>query len=223
MIAIVKAHTGCVPGDVDEKMKRQRRFAGEEVDICGRWDPDSREMRALFAKRSPSIPYDWKHKFCHTSVQVICHCISLMFGAEWKPEINHKSGLFKTKCQHCIQELTPLPLHALVMVAFLLAQRGCAEEDLFGIIACLMCLLSRGANPLLGSVLSASVLYGTDPYVGCTHDILTPLQLVERIPRQHLQNWSPAVRTGWGTMGHVLRFFGESLACGHNTTYQSNK
>ncbi|OAL35869.1 hypothetical protein AYO20_04775 [Fonsecaea nubica] len=205
MIVIVKAHTSCVPGDVDEKMKSQRRFAGEEVDICGRWDADSKEIRALVARGLSRIPFDWKHKFCHTSTQVVCHCISLMFGAPWKPDIDRPSGLFKKQCQHCTLRFTLLPLHTLVMVAFLLAERGCEEEDLFGMIACLVCLLSRGANPLRSSRLSAPVLYGTDQDVCCTHKTLTPLQLVKHLPQQCLQRWTPAIRTGWIILSHVLR------------------
>lgn len=216
MMAIVKSHSNCLPGDVDERMKRQKRFAGEEVDICGRWDADSDELRALLARRIPRIPMDWKHKFCHTSAQVICHCISLMFGAPWSPNIDHASGLFKETCQHCGRELVLLPLHSLVMVAFQLAQRGCEEEDLFGIIACLLCLLSKGANPLLASNLSAAVLFGTAQDWSCSHEMLTPLGLADRIPYEHFANWSPALHTGWRLLCHVLRMSQTAMAYQRN-------
>jgi hypothetical protein len=37
MMAILKAHTSCLPSVVDDAFKKEPRFAGEEVDIYGRW------------------------------------------------------------------------------------------------------------------------------------------------------------------------------------------
>lgn len=207
MLAIIKSHTKCAPGDIDESMRREARFAGEEVDICGRWDGDSDEIRNLLSTGASKIPLSWKHKFCHTSAQVICHCINLIFGTEWSPDINHVSGLFKKVCHHssCTAELKPLPLHTVVLVAFQLAQQGCEGEDLFGIIACLLCLISKGVNPMLTADLSAPELFGSNHGYGCSHQALDPLQLANRLPPHLYSRWSPPLQTGWKLMCHVLR------------------
>lgn len=94
MIAILKGHTSCTPGQVDNAFKGQVRFSGEEVDICGRWDADSGCIRELLAKGIHRIPFQWEHKFCHTSIQTICHSIMTIWGTEHAPNINAYSGLF---------------------------------------------------------------------------------------------------------------------------------
>jgi hypothetical protein len=211
MIAILKAHTNCTPGDVDDSLKRERRFPGEEVDICGRWDADSDCIRALLARGECRIPFRWKHKFCHTSAQTICHCIGMLFGSHWRPDINTLSGLFVKRCigADCGRKLQLLPLHTLVMIAFQLAQHGCEGEDLFGIIACLLCLLGKGANPSLTSELSLTALFGpNEQSEDCDHAALDPLQLAERVPGRFVNNWSKTTRIGWQVFCLVLR-----LAC----------
>jgi hypothetical protein len=56
MISILKSHTDCLPGTVDEAFNKQKRFSGEEVDICGRWDADSAHIRTLLARGESRIP-----------------------------------------------------------------------------------------------------------------------------------------------------------------------
>lgn len=56
MIAILKAHSSCTPAIVDEAFREELRFAGEEVDICGRWDADSDCIRHLHASGNSRIP-----------------------------------------------------------------------------------------------------------------------------------------------------------------------
>ena len=56
MIAILKAHSSCSPGVVDPIFKKAKRFEGEDVDICGRWDADSGCIRQLLVKGDASIP-----------------------------------------------------------------------------------------------------------------------------------------------------------------------
>ncbi|KAL3422710.1 hypothetical protein PVAG01_06866 [Phlyctema vagabunda] len=60
MISILKAHTNCPPWTVDDNFTRSKRFMGEEVDICGRWDADSPCIRELFATGHSTIPFNWK-------------------------------------------------------------------------------------------------------------------------------------------------------------------
>lgn len=206
MIAILKSHTSCVPADVDDDMQQHRRFEGEEVDVCGRWDADSDELRALLARGEPRIPFDWKHKFCHTSVQVICHCISLLFCQHPAVDVNSSpSGLFRRKCQHCSHESKLLPLHAMVMTAILLAERGTADEDLFGMVACLLCLLRKGAKPSLKTELSVDALWGDSSSTACVHESFDAVQLADRVPADRIQNWTPGARTGWKLFCYVLR------------------
>jgi hypothetical protein len=205
MIAILKAHTSCLPVIVDDIFKREKRFAGEEVDICGRWDADSDCVRALFANGNPAIPFEWKHMFCHTSVQTICHCIGAIFALDWAPDINTPSGLFLKRCSHCGLKLQLLPLHTMILTAFHLARRGCKGETLFGILACLLCLLSYGANPLLKAHISLQALLGNEQAEECGHEELDPVELAEKIPASFVSTWSTDVRIGWQVFCHVLR------------------
>ena len=147
MITILKAHTSCVPDTVDVIFKKEKRFEGEDVDICGRWDADSDCIRTLLANGTAAIPSEWKHMFCHTSVQTISHCTGIIFGPPWGPDINTPSGLFVRRCSGCGLKLQLLPLHTLLLVGLHLARSGRTDENLFRILACLLCLLSNGANP----------------------------------------------------------------------------
>jgi hypothetical protein len=205
MLIIFKSHTSCSPSDIDENTKHGQRFEGEEVDVCGRWDADSDEVCALLARGEPRIPFDWKHKFCHTSVQVICHCINLLFGKATSPDINHPSGLFRKKCQHCRHESKLLPLHVIVVTSIILAEQGCVEEDLFGMVACLLCLLRKGANPSLKAELSVQALLEDSPSTACTHESVDAQQLADRVPASRSQSWSPRIQDGWKLICFILR------------------
>ena len=205
MITILKAHTSCLPSVVDIIFKKEKRFEGEDVDICGRWDADSDCIRTLLANGSSGIPYEWKHMFCHTSVQTICHCIGTVFGPYWSPDINTPSGLFVRRCLHCGLKLQLMPLHTLVLVGLHLSRSGCKNENLFGILACLLCLLSNGANPLLKSNLSVQALLGNEEVNECSHEELDPAELVEKVPSRLKSMWSKEISTGWQVVYSVLR------------------
>lgn len=205
MMSILKAHTSCVPHMVDHVFQKEKRFAGAEVDICGRWDADSDCVRVLLANGNPAIPFEWKHMFCHTSVQTICHCIEAIFGPPWRPDINTLSGLFLKRCLQCGQKLQLLPLHTLIVTAFHLAQHGCQDENLFGVLACLLCLLGLGANPLLKAHVSGQALLTTTQADVCDHEELDPLELTDRVPDSFTSAWSPEVIVGWKILRHVLR------------------
>ena len=205
MISILKAHTSCVPSMVDNVFRKQKRFAGEEVDICGRWDADSDCVRDLLAKGNPAIPFAWKHMFCHTSVQTICHCIETISGPSSGPDINAPSGLFLKRCSKCGLKLQLLPLHTLIVTAFHLAQHGCKGETLFGILACLLCLLGNGANPLLKAHVSGQALLTVEQADECDHEELNPLELTDKVPASFTSTWSAEVIVGWNTLRHVLQ------------------
>lgn len=204
MITILKAHTSCSPTVVDVALK-EKRFEGEEVDICGRWDADSDCARTLLANGNSHIPFEWKHMFCHTSVQTICHCIRIVFGPDWSPDINAPSGLFVRRCLHCGLKLQLLPLHTLVLVGLHLSCSGCKYETLFGILSCLLCLLSNGANPLLKANISVQALLGSEELEDCSHEEVDPAEFAEKVLIGSTSTWSREIGTGWQVICNVIR------------------
>ena len=204
MMNILKAHTSCSPAIVDAVFKKDKRFEGEDVDICGRWDADSDCFRTLLANGTPGIPFEWKHMFCHTSIQAICHGIGTIFGPNWGPDINMESGLFLKRCSHCGTKLQLLPLHTLILIGLHLAESGCKDETLFGILACLLCLLSNGAYPLLKANISMRALLNSEETEDCTHELLGPVELANKIENDLIWKWSPELATGWRVICRFL-------------------
>ena len=206
MITILKGHTSTTPGFVDHALATESRFIGEEVDICGRWDPDSECYRDLLASGRSSIPFDWKHKFCHTSAQAVCHCLDtlLFYGAREKI-LETPSGLFVRYCTDCGRKLQLLPLHTLVLTAFQLAQNGCQGEDLFGVLACLLCLLHQGADPCATAHISIAALLDIESNERCPHKELSPSDLAEQVPEAITRTWRMPARRGWYLFCLVLR------------------
>ena len=205
MITILKAHTSCLPSVVDVIFKKEKRFEGEDVDVCGRWDADSDCVRQLLANGRSTIPFEWKHMFCHTSIQSICHCMGNMYEFGGYKMFNTPSGLFLRHCLHCGLKLQLLPLHTLVLVGLHLSRSGCENENLFGILACLLCLLSRGANPLLKANLSVQDLLDNDQVNDCTHEELNPAELAEKASSTLKLTCSKEISTGWQIICNVLR------------------
>ncbi len=203
MITILKSHTSCLP-DIVDVIFRDRRFEGEEVNICGRWDADSDCIRTLLANDNSGIPFEWKHMFCHTSAQTICHCIGAVFGPRWGPDINTPSGLFVRRCSQCRLELKLLPLHTLILIGFHLSRSGCEKENLFGVLACLLCLLSNGANPVLNANISVQALLGNEEDNECNHEELDPAELAEKVTASLRAKWSRTLSTGWQVICNVL-------------------
>jgi hypothetical protein len=206
MISILKSHTSTPPGIVNERLGYQTRFAGEEVDICGRWDADSESFRALLSNGQKDVPMSWKHKFCHTSIQAICHCIICMYRFYPLWTLMEPSGIFLKHCSECGLKMQLTPLHTLVMTAFHLANNGCADEDLFGILACLLTLLYIGISPTEDADVSAELLFdGLSATTGCTHEQLTPAEFADCIPVKHMEAWPAPTRIGWEVFRRVLR------------------
>ena len=205
MLAILKAHTSCLPSVVDVHFKKDNRFAGEDVDICGRWDADSDCIRTLLSSGTAGIPSEWKHMFCHTSVQTICHCIGIVFGPRWGPDINTPSGLFLKYCSSCGLKLQLFPLHTLVLVGLHLCQSGCKNENLFGILACLLCMLSNGANPLLKANISMQALLTDDGVTDCKHEEMDPAEFAEGLLISSPSMGSDDLKIGWQVVCQVLK------------------
>ncbi|KAE9370227.1 hypothetical protein N431DRAFT_468295 [Stipitochalara longipes BDJ] len=206
IITILKNHTSTRPGFVDNALATESRFIGEEVDICGRWDASSECYRDLLASGRSSIPFDWKHKFCHTSAQAICHCLDTLLSYGGSMSIlETPSGLFLRYCPDCGQKLQLLPLHTLVLTAFQLARNGCNEEDLFGVLAFLLCLLSHGADPCATAHISIAALLDIENKERCAHEELSPTDLAEQVPEAMIRTWPLPARGGWQLFCLVLR------------------
>jgi hypothetical protein len=209
MIAIIKSHTVAKPVVVDNNLRDVARFDGEEVDICGRWDADSACVRQLHARGRPSIPSSWKHKFCNTSIQTICHCIEQMFRC--MPNrllLDTPSGLYIQHCfgAGCGKRLQLQPLHSLVMTAYHLATQGKDEEDLFGALACALCLIFYGFDPSARADVSVTALVSSNSSLECDHEELTAADLAERIlALPASRTWNIKLATGWGVLAGVLR------------------
>jgi hypothetical protein len=206
MMVILKGHTNCRPVSVEYRFAKLKRFTREEVDICGRWDADSDCIRKLFAEGHATIHFEWKHMFCHTSVQAICHCIGRVFGPVFAPDVDTPSGLFIKNCQACGMKLQLLPLHSLVLTTVHLARSGCPGENLFGMLGCLVCLIATGANPAAKAHISLDALLNRDSAVACSHKDLDPFQLAERVPDSLVAGWTEDVILGWQVFCSALRY-----------------
>ncbi|KAF3027120.1 hypothetical protein E8E15_009399 [Penicillium rubens] len=204
MISVLKSHTTSYPRDVDTAWAREGLFPGAEVDLCGRWDADSEIVRELLKDKQGDVAYHSKHHFCHTSVQTICHCIRGLFALKWSPDINHSSGLFLRRCAACGLSMHMRPLHTLVLTAAHLIYNGCQGEDLFGIVACALCLLSHGADPGLKSAISIATLLGQSPTTVCSHEDLTPATLAHRLTPEFERKWTKASKVGWEILCLIL-------------------
>lgn len=209
-ITIIKSHTSASPCVVDNDLRNFTRFVGEEVDICGRWDADSACVRQLHARGSPSVPSSWKHKFCNTSVQTICHCIQIMCRLmPTRLILETPSGLYLRRCfdPECGKKLQLSSLHALVMTAYQLAIKGRDGEDLFGVLACALCLISGGFDPSEKSEVSVTALLSLPPLVECDHEELTAADLAEHIMvLTAFQDWDTIIKSGWVVLTGVLRY-----------------
>jgi hypothetical protein len=207
MIAILRNHSSVLPETIDENLRGAKRFGGEEVDICGRWDADSDCYLALLNNGSSTIPQSWKHKFCHTSIQTICHAIrALRFDLYRSPP----SGIFVRRCFICGLKLQLQPLHTIVLTAFHLAQSGAQDEDLFGMICCILAftVFSRSdAYDVEKCHVSIDLLLGSHSNPLCTHEELSAAEFADRLTSV-AQDCLPAnAKFGWTAICLILQQF----------------
>lgn len=206
--SILRSHTNITPDILQPiilGITKHRRFPGADVDICSRWDADSPCIRHLHAPGEVHIPPKWKHMFCHTSVQAVCHTITAIFMYFWRPNINTHSGLFRRRCA-CGLQLTLGPLHALVFTAFHLSQSGLPGETLFGMVACLVCLLTVRADPLLAVDVSVEAILMCETPSECRHRRLNAAELARCIPEYVVNSWTQDVQLGWRTFVEILDY-----------------
>lgn len=204
MISILRSHTSLGPEHVSTDFKPPHRYPGEEKDICGRWDADSPTVQSLFRHGYSRVPTQWKHPFCHSAVQAVCHGLITLFAPGNGPEINSPSGLFTRRCKCCGLELKLGPFHTLVVVAFYLAQLGMAGETLFGPLAVLVCLLRlRGRVSIKAKVSVKGILGAADSEL-CDHDPIDAIDLLQAVPEGVVAQWSSACQVGWRCILEVL-------------------
>ena len=203
MITILRNHTSTSPGTVDHALKRNHTFPGQETDICGRWDADSPCYQQLLLSGKSAIPSNWKHNFCHTSAQAVCHCITEIDNLGIR--LGAPSGLFLNHCSYCGAKLQLSSLHSLIMTSFYLATAAHEDEDLFGAISCLLKLLTCEIDPRQTSNISLPMLLGVAERDTCTHQDFTPAEFAEGLLRESGDAWPEITKTGWKILCHILR------------------
>ena len=204
MVVILKAHSNCNPSEIDDSLRGQVCFLGEEVDVCGRWQADSDCYRELLANGASRVPSSWKHKFCHTSVQAITHCIAILPDFV---DLNIPSGLFTKRCTNCGMKLQLTCLHTLVLVGWKLGLHGCQNEDLFGIIACTLALIRSGVDARKTAHISLAAWGDSFESDACDHIEMTAFELAIKlsdfISHTHAKTTHTG-DTGWRIICHLL-------------------
>lgn len=206
IISVLRSHTDTIPRDVSSGFADVKRYPGEEKDACGRWDADSPIIRQLFQRGNCRIPFSWKHPFCHSSVQAVCHNIMAIFlPGNYNPHIHQPSGLFIRHCGNCGTKLTLGTLHLIIVLAYHLATSGVQGETLFGAVAVLTCLLRLGADVSQGTEVSIHEILGdSSPHV-CRHKYLDADEFMQTVPSGTIDLWKPECRMAWDCMRGILR------------------
>lgn len=219
LLVILRSHANVSLSTINPKLGKQARFSGQEVDICGRWTATSVHWRSLLASGQSQIPVHWKHKFCRTSAQAICHSLGILLRC--LPFLcDQESGLFSQRCVNvtCGQSLTLGPLHTIVMTGFFLVRFG-RPEDLFGIVACFLCLVDAGVDPLLVKELSVVQILGLMSDGDCDHEQQTAAQFARDVFNElHRWNSSQVSITGFAALVVIMEEVEQSrLAYDHGT------
>ncbi|SCV48818.1 uncharacterized protein FFB14_10548 [Fusarium fujikuroi] len=204
IVSVLRSHTSIQPGTVSYGFHSPNRFPGEENDLCGRWDAEDPIVRELLKQGYARIPNRWKHPFCHTAVQAVCHSIIAIYASPASASINTLSGLFVRRCTACGLELRLRPLHTVVVTTFYLAQLGMPGETLFGALAIVVCLITLGADVSLKANISVEEILSSSDAGLCRHTELSPLDLIKAVPGDVIESWSESCRVGWGCLTDVL-------------------
>lgn len=179
-------------------------FEGVDVDIGGRWDAHSPRVRGLHAAGWTTIPKEWKHAFCHPSSQTVCHLLMAILMDVWAPNVNTASGLFQRRYRSCRLELKLSPLHSFVIVCFHLARASGPEEPPFGMLACLVCLLTLRADPCLSAEISLAAILELGETEECQNQTFNAAELALAVPGAIVNTWTPQVKLGWECINEVL-------------------
>lgn len=218
MVSVLRSHTQINPRLMSRSFGADGHFPGEERDICGRWDADTPALRERQAQGHTRIPGKWKHPFCHTSSQAICHSLIMIYISDAPPPINALSGLFLRQCTRCGTEFRFPPLHLLVKCALHLCQDGRSGETLFGVLAVAVCLLTMGADPSVKVKILLEGFEGFEDFDGfeevvevsedqeCCHSELSAAGLMSALQDKVTANWSDTLKTGWTCLHETLAY-----------------
>src|SRR5271170_593545 len=91
------------------------------------------------------------------------------------------------------------------MSSFYLATAGCQNEDLFGMICCLLSLLACEVDPRETSEVSLLILLVAKEGDSCSHKHYTPAEFAECLADGILDTWPELTKTGWRVLCHILR------------------
>lgn len=201
---VLRNHGHLPPTMRDLSSAAQGNAPGEEVSCCDLWDADSSLWQHHVATGRKGIPASWKHRFCHTSIQAICHSLRL-----WSIGSGSRltTGLFQCRCFLCGQKLDVTVAHSFVFTTFLLVLYGAADEDLFGMICCLLqwaqhVLPGSKEQPFLAVAVSVELLLDLPTKETCCHGPLTPFQFSQTLS-QYLAS-KGKLPAGWLAFTGVL-------------------
>ncbi|KAF2648402.1 hypothetical protein K491DRAFT_763107 [Lophiostoma macrostomum CBS 122681] len=197
MLRILRSHSTTQLDIISDGLRRVQIPVGEEVDVCGRWDPETPSYRELIGGGMGKVPKSWKHRFCHTSIQAICHSIG--YVSQLRFQTLQTSGLFASRCFHCGLLLEVSPLTALVFTTWHLLKESMDSEDLFGMVYCLFqLLLSLGEYVVfLRSPVCTRWFDDDMDRENCNHEELSPWEVAMRLNVKARQVGSPEACKGW--------------------------
>ena len=215
MLTILRSHTSLTPNMVDASLKGEKRFPGEEVDICGRWDADSECYRELLSSGILSVPSEWKHKFCNTSIQALCHSLTVI-ALKYPSIFRAKSGLFVMRCENCGLTMELTSIHVAILVALKIADFGLLKEDLLGPLAIILRIIililedseiSEVIHDWLPLETYCDVMLRQDDLdpARCHHKPMDAFEFASSLSQDHISRWSDEIKIGWSTISHVLR------------------
>lgn len=201
LLAILRSHTSFPPAMIDVAFRSHGRLPGEEIDICGRWEADSACYKQLLSSGQTTVPLAWKHKFCHTSAQAVFHCICEL---SLNSPNGRTSGIFQRLCGSCGLRMHLTSLHALVVVAYCLATFGMDEEDLFGVICCLVAMLQYPMDPRTQVEVSVNELFGIETGIACSHVALSAAKLADLLSQTVQKSMPQQAKVGWKVFCLIL-------------------
>ncbi|KAI1099472.1 hypothetical protein F4804DRAFT_83677 [Jackrogersella minutella] len=97
------------------------------------------------------------------------------------------------------------PLHSLILTAFYLASDGMPGENLFGMVACLVCLLTFRADPTVTAEVSIAAILGHDTVDECQHAQMNPADLASQLLMLKGEVWKDEVRLDWEVLIAILQ------------------
>ena len=218
MLTVLRSHTSLAPSMIDDSLKDEQRFPGEEVDICGRWDAESECYRQLISSGILSVPSAWKHKFCNTSVQSVCHSLGMIL-ARCTYILGDGSGLFARRCGNCGLKMELNALHLTILVALKIADFGFPGEDLMGPLTIILHLLFIGPvyfyflHPTASCNWLPLETYNSSSHsmdldtACCHHKNMNAFEFASSISEEQISSWTEEVRRGWRIIWHVLRIY----------------